>query len=123
MEPSSYQLEFYENEEGRKPVLDWIRELDQQQRRALGTAMREILQTLGVEVCGTPFGKQLGQGLFAFRLRQEGLLLRVFCHAYGNRVILLLGGYDKGADPSPKRQATEIEEARRRLANWRRRPR
>jgi phage-related protein len=116
-----HTIEFYEDDAGRKPVLEWIHELDRRKRRALGTAMREILQVLGVQVCGTPFGRQLGQSLFEFRLREEDLLLRVFCHAHGDRLILLLGGYDKGDDPSPKRQQSEIAEARRRLRHWRQR--
>ena len=49
--------------------------------------------------------------------------MRVFCHAHGDRLILLLGGYDKGADPSRTRQQREIAEARRRLADYRRRVR
>jgi len=48
-------------------------------------------------------------------------LLRVFCHATGDRVILLLGGYDKGKDPARRRQDHEIEVARRRLAEHLRR--
>lgn len=67
--------------------------------------------------------KRLGHGLFEFRLREEGLLLRVFCHAYGDRVVLLLSGYDKGEDPGQRRQEMEIAEARRRLEAWRRRRR
>jgi len=55
--------------------------------------------------------------------RHERILLRVFCHAHGDRLILLLGGYDKGADPSAKRQQREITEARRRLSDYRRRHR
>jgi len=47
--------------------------------------------------------------------------LRGFCHARGDRVVLLLGGYDKGADPSRRRQQREIETARRRLADFLRR--
>jgi len=116
----AYRIEFYEDESGRKPVLGWIRDdLDVRERRVLGTAMREILQQQGVGVCGTPFGRQLGGGLFEFRLRESELLLRVFCHAYGERIVLLVRGYDKGADPSAKRQTREIAEARRRLARWR----
>lgn len=102
--------------------------------------MAEILQVDGIGVCRDAYGKQLGDGLFEFRLRHdaaeilrsvgkpardephgERILLRVFCHAHGDRVILLLGGYDKGADPSKKRQQREIAEARRRLADFRRR--
>jgi len=46
------------------------------------------------------------------------ILLRVFCHAHGNRLILLLGGYDKEADPSDKRQDKEIKLARKRLTEY-----
>jgi phage-related protein len=114
-----YEIEFYRDEEGRKPALEWIRGLDRRKRRILGTAMSEILQAQGIGVCGTPFGKQLGEGLFEFRLRDEELLLRVFCHAFGARVVLLLSGYDKGEDPGERRQQREIAEARKRLAAWR----
>jgi hypothetical protein len=132
---ATYELEFYEDENGDTPVLRWLRvELTPTKRRALGHAMNEVLQRLGVGVCATEFGKQLGGGLFEFRLRRDlreiavvgaaesgRLLLRVFCHAHGNRLILLVGGYDKGAHPSPRRQNAEIALARARLRDWRRR--
>ena len=51
------------------------------------------------------------------------VLLRVFCHAYGAKVVLLLGGYNKGSDPSQKRQRGEILTARKRLREWRERRR
>lgn len=95
--------------------------------------MDKILQHQGVAVCGTEFGKQLGEGLFEFRVRQkpgdvmkgkkklppEEILLRVFCHAYGDKIVLLLNGYDKSEDVSANRQDAEITEARRRLKAWR----
>ena len=34
----------------------------------------------------------------------ERVLLRVFVHFYGDMVILLLGGYDKGADSTERRR-------------------
>ncbi len=90
---ATYQLEFYEDANGDSPVRRWFtEELSRAQRFALGQAMREQLQAKGVGVCGTAFGKQL----------------------------LLMGGYDKGADPSPRRQNDEIAIARNRLADWRR---
>ncbi len=133
-ELAPFTLEFFVEDDGRPVVLGWFRSLSLTKKQILGSAMREILQVLGVGVCGTEFGKQLGKGLFEFRLRQkageihhgnspnklppEHVLLRVFCHAYGNRIVLLLGGYDKALDPSPRRQNKEIEEARARLARW-----
>ncbi len=132
----AYELEFYEDANGQSPVLRWLREdLTRAQRLDLGEAMREQLQAKGIGVCATAYGKQLGKGLFEFRLRRDTpdldgggasggssrSLLRVCCHAHGDRVVLLLGGYDKGADPSPRRQNKEIAIARNRLADWRRR--
>ena len=134
---ANFQLEFYEDENGDKPVRRWIaEEFTRTQRFALGQAMREQLQEKGIGVCATAYGKQLCTGLFEFRLRRDAgatappgrradraarILLRVFCHAYGNKVVLLLGGYDKGANPSPRRKSDEIGIARGRLADWRRR--
>ena len=130
----TYRLEFYEDERGDAPVHRWLREeLTLAKRQALGYAMQVVLQRLGVAVCGTEFGKQLGGGLFEFRLRSDlrdrvpigaetgRILFRVFCHAHGDRLILLLAAYDKGEDPSPRRQNTEIALARARLRDWQRR--
>lgn len=114
----SYRIDFYEDRAGRKPCLDWLRDLDPLKRRVVGTALREILQEQGSNVCASPYGKQLGGGLFEFRLREGDLLFRVFCHAFGDQVVLLLSGYDKGEDPSKKRQDREIAEARKRLTAW-----
>ncbi|RDI75348.1 hypothetical protein Gocc_1146 [Gaiella occulta] len=44
------------------------------------------------------------------------IVLRAFCHLRpGGKILLILGGYDKGEDPSPRRQQKEIENARKRL--------
>ena len=118
-------LECFIEDDGAQPVRDWLRSLSRAKKQVLGSAMREVLQELGIGVCGTQFGKQLGKGLFEVRLRQktgdvgtdkngnklppQEILLRVFCHAHGDRLILLLGGYDKGEDVSKNRQAKEIK--------------
>lgn len=133
-EPQRFELEFYVDDDGKELVLEWLRGLSLTKKQVLGQAMNKVLQELGIGVCATEFGKQLGKGLFEFRLRQkvgdvgadkagkklppEEILLRVFCHAHGNKLILLLGGYDKGEDPSGKRQDKEIAEARARLTKW-----
>jgi hypothetical protein len=128
---ATYEIEFYQDERGDAPVRRWLREeLTLAKRQALGYAMQIVLQRLGVAVCGTEFGKQLGGGLFEFRLRSDlrdrvrpgeeagRFLFRVFCHAHGDRLILLLAAYDKGEDPSPRRQNAEIALARSRFRDW-----
>ena len=138
-----YTLEFYEDEHGHEPVLDWLRGLSPSKRRAIGVAMFEILQYEGPHVVGTNFGKGLGGGIFEFRLDQDAaqvlarkgkaarsetgetakILLRVFCHAHGDRLVLLLGGYDKGERPSARHQQAQIELAKTRLKAWKARQR
>lgn len=141
MNPEHWELEFYEAVNGQRPCEEFIESLPPTARRSLMWALVLILGRQGVDVCGTEFGKQLGGGLFEFRLRHDeseilrrvrpdladnlagvtggtALTLRVFCHAYGNKVVLLLGGYDKGRDPSRGRQQREIREARKALERF-----
>lgn len=135
MVPRPYQLDFFEDDGGDKPCLRWIRELTPAKRHAIGVAMEQILQTQGLAVCNEKaWGKQLGRGVFEFRLMRrrryevkqrgrkvekvEQISLRVFCHAHGDKRILLLHGYDKGEDPKGRRQQREIETARLRLRKW-----
>lgn len=136
MGPRPYQLDFFEEDNGDKPCLRWIKELTPAKRHAIGVAMEQVLQSQGVSVCAEKaWGKQLGAGIFEFRLMRkrsyevkqrgrtvkmiERISLRVFCHAYGEHRILLLHGYDKGEDPKGRRQQREIEIAGQRLRKWR----
>ena len=124
MADPAYTLEFYEDAKGHQPVRDWLKnDLNPEDRRTVGAALREILQENGVNVCGSSFSRQLGGGLFEFRLREQPLIICIPCHAHGDRLILLLGGYDKGQDPSGRRQNQEIAVARARLEEWRARQR
>ncbi len=143
--PRRWQIEFFETDEGEKPVLRWIKEeLTPTKRRALGTAMRRVLQVHGPEVNRSGWGRPVAGGIFEFRLRMNGkeivnleaeihgisdsqaqerfglspsedVLLRVFCTTRAGGVVLLLHGYDKGRSPSKRRQQAEIAEATRRL--------
>jgi len=140
MSGAAWTLEFYE-EDGREPVLDFLRGLDELKEQALAAALRNVLAYEGIGVCGSSWGKWVpgAPGIFEFRvrhdaatiLRERGLpvpehlketsadvLLRVFCHAHGRKVVLLLAGYDKGKEPSAKRQNAEIKRARQRLTRW-----
>lgn len=61
--------------------------------------------------------KPLGVGLFEFRISADYTLVRIFFTFKKGRIVLLLGAYDKGADPANKRQQREISLARKRLKN------
>ena len=130
-----WDIEFYEDENGREPCRDWIDKLGNVEREAILTATELVLAERGTDVCQTEFGKNLGKGLYEFRLRWTAaevrskiarvsdaaaeksgkILLRVFFCTSGNKLILLLNGYDKARAPTDKRQQTEIAKARKLL--------
>jgi hypothetical protein len=137
--PPGYKIEFFRGANGSEPVRRFINSLSEDKRDALVAALRQILARHGLDVCRSEWGKQLGGGLAEFRIRHderevlaregitepnlpesspEKILLRVFFHAHGKHLVLLLGGYDKGARPSARHQQREIERARMRLREW-----
>ena len=135
-----YQLEFYE-ENGSMSFAEWLNGLTKTEPAkydAIGYGLQEILAMQSINVCNSDFGVNLGDGLYEFRLRHDhsqlisrvqphlkgtisngpevNVLVQVFFAAYGNKIILLLHGYDKGRDSSERRKRKEINEARKRLA-------
>jgi len=138
----SWQLEVYETEDGRQPFTAWAEKLAETKFVSLDAALRLVLSERGLDLARTEWLKPLGGGLHEFRVRHDGeeirrmfggqegrarrrerILLRVFVHFHGSRVILLVAGYDKGKDPSDRRQQREIAQARKYLTDWRRRQR
>lgn len=97
---------------------------------ALVAALEHLLSQRGVNVCGSEWGKQLGDGLFEFRIRHTAneiksmfgpgsgsadrgkVLLRVLCHAYGDKIVLLLSGYDKGGTRARSASRRRFDSAR-----------
>jgi putative component of toxin-antitoxin plasmid stabilization module len=138
--PSTYEIEFYEDDQGHEPALAFMQSLPGPKRRAIGVAINEFLRYLGSDVVRTDFGKSLGEGLYEFRVDQDAeqtlrkagknpkpeperqkILLRVFFHPHGNKLLLLLSGYDKAEHSSKPHQNAQIEEARRLLRHWKER--
>lgn len=132
-----WDVEIWANADGRAPFEEWANDLSEYQQAVLFAAIQKVLKRLGMDICGSEWGKPLGDGLFEFRIRQSlnaifgwgeaskpapqqggdaPVLLRVFVTFYGSQVVLLLGGYDKGADTSARRQQKEIRRAKRELA-------
>jgi hypothetical protein len=132
---TEWDIEFYADEQGREPCLEWMKSLSRQKRIALETSIELILAQRGLDVVETEFGKALGGGLYEFRLRwsaeevagkvgavlagpvagSEAVLLRLFFCTSGRKIILLLSGYDKAKSSGDHRQDKEIAKARRLL--------
>jgi len=97
----------------------FVKKLPQGHRNAIDAAIDEDLQAHGPDICNRSLGKALGGGLYEMRLRKNpNILLRVFFGVHRGLVVIV-GGYDKKSDPSEKRQAKEISDARNVFSDWR----
>lgn len=139
MSDPDWELVPVELDGGRIPYADFLRRLDPYLQVVADTAVRTILASEGINVCRSEWGKPLGKGLYEFRIRRtlrticnqtghplpaglaadDPVLLRVFFAVSGRRVLLLLGGYDKGSEPSDRAQQREIKAARAVLTAYR----
>lgn len=117
-------------------------ELTETKRAALLAALERVLAYQGTQVVSTGWGKNLGGGLYEFKIRKtaaeiaalhpdhpgktpvpeglppEDVKLRVFFAARGEKLLLVLSGYDKGVNDKDKRQQEEIKEARKYLREY-----
>ncbi|TMD89300.1 MAG: hypothetical protein E6I73_10870 [Chloroflexi bacterium] len=136
----AWTVKFYRDlESGDEPARDWLVGLtgtEEPKRLAALAAVECVLKVHGTDVCETEWGKNLGNGLYEFRVRHPAgtirhmfpipghaskpdaifagpakILLRIFFTTYGPGVLLLLSGYDKGSDPSNRRQQREMTKA------------
>ena len=102
-------------------------------------ALTTVLEVHGIAAFDGGWGKPLGGGLYEFRFQRsleammrlaraepltEGragarVSIRIFCTFHGDKIVLLLHGYDKSRDPSARRQQKEIARARAMLTKWR----
>lgn len=138
---TNWTVEVWEDSNGRSPFGKWYDKLGEYDQAVVDAAIKEILMPLGMDICETEWGKPLKDGLYEIRIRRslstlvnqgkpeeewedlpawadKTVLLRIFCTFHGNRIVLLFQGYDKGKDPSPKRQEREIKQARKHLRAW-----
>ena len=139
--PEKWKIEFYEDAQGRRPVEKWIDGLGDQKSEAVVVALQEVLAVNGIDLASGSRLKSLGKGLNEFRIRHsaseiqamykvankglvggaEAILLRVFVAFEGEKLIVLLGAYDKGKNDKQGFQQAQIEIARKRLRDWQRR--
>ena len=138
---AKWRIEFYEDAQGRRPVEKWIDGLSDQKAGAVILALQEVLAVDGIELVSSAWLKPLGSGLYEFRIRHSAseiqamykvanrvlargttaILLRVFVAFEGEKLIVLLGAYDKGKNDKQSFQQAQIEIARKRLRDWKRR--
>ena len=136
----TWRAEFYEDAGGARPVENWFNELNDTKYAAMSAAIKHLLEREGIGLAGGNWLKPIGGGLYEFRVRHNAaeivamyaaagepspgadasvkVLLRLFVHFHGERVILLVHGYDKCDNPSARQQQLEIKRAGKALIEW-----
>ena len=127
-----WQLELLALPSGQIPYASFRDSLNPYETELLDLCIENILAREGHNVCASNWGKSLGAGLYEFRINrsltalckefgvelpigmrsEKPKLFRVFFAVEGQKIILLLGGYDKGKDPSRRKQQKMIRAAR-----------
>jgi putative component of toxin-antitoxin plasmid stabilization module len=105
--------------DGACPFEAWHSKLSAGKQVVINESMQAQLVRRGTGVCSDDWGRALGGGLYELRMRQRGVLLRIFFAPIAERSLLVLGGLDKGRHA--KRQTAAIQACRARLAEWHRR--
>lgn len=108
-----FQVVFYETEDGKKPVSDFLDSLDGKMAAKMIVLM-EILEEKGTEL-RMPYSGSLGDGIFEFRCKQGSNITRaLYFFFYGGRIIIT-NGFTKKTQKTP---TGEIKLAKDRREDW-----
>jgi len=103
MDPALKRLpaSFYRLDSGREPVREWLRELDLEDRRAIGEDIKDVEFSWPI---GMPLVRPLGNQLWEVRSNlPQGRIARVFfCVEKGH--MMLLHGFIKKTEKTPQRE-------------------
>lgn len=104
----------YETASGRKPVLDYVRALSEEDKASVIAAMKEVRDE------GLEAARHLDGDLYEVRADGDRVIYRVLFAPEGRQgqILLALEGFKKKTRRTPPEK---LALARRRLADWRRR--
>jgi phage-related protein len=102
-------VRFYRSATGREPVLEWLRSLDREDRRAIGLDLMRV--QFGWPI-GMPLVRSLKDGLWEVRsnLPSQKIARLILC--FHQKTLVVLHGFIKKTQKTP---AEELELAKRRL--------
>ena len=102
-------VQFYRSGTGREPVLEWLRSLDREDRRAIGLDLMRV--QFGWPI-GMPLVRSLKDGLWEVRsnLPSQKIARLILC--FHQKRLVVLHGFIKKTQKTP---AEELELAKRRL--------
>ena len=109
-----FSVAFFKTSAGNEPVLDWLRNLSREDRAVLGADLRTI--QLGFPL-GMPLCRPLKGGLFESRSSLPGKREARLIFFEDGELLVVVCGFIKKTRATP---AIELENARKRKAEYRR---
>jgi len=111
-----FQMEFYQTEDGKKPVEEFLVGLESKMRTKAIHELR-LLREKGNSL-REPFSKAMGEGVFELRVQQGSNNTRIFYFFYVRSRIVLTNGFVKKTQRTPLK---ELDRAKRYKADYERR--
>jgi phage-related protein len=102
-------VRFYRSATGREPVLEWLRGLDREDRRAIGLDLMRV--QFGWPI-GMPLVRSLKDGLWEVRSPLPGQKTARLILCFHQKTLIVLHGFIKKTQKTP---AEELELAKRRM--------
>ena len=106
---SRFRVDFYREENGNKPVGDFIRSLDMKMKAKV-VANLHLLEEFG-SLAREPLSKELDDGIFEIRTIEGNNIVRILYFFDYDRIIIATNGFVKKRQKTPK---SEIDLAKRR---------
>ena len=105
-----FTVVFYETEDGKTPVEDWMNSLEPKMRAKL-IAMLELLEEKG-NALRKPYTESLGDGLFELRVIQGNNISRALFFFYIDQRIIVTNGFIKKQRKTPESEIQLAKERR-----------
>ena len=110
---SNFEVNFYREKDGSKPLGDFIRSLDIKMKAKV-IANLHLLEEYG-NLAREPLSKLLEDGIYELRTIENGNIVRILYFFDNEKIIIATNGFVKKQRKTPKR---EIELAKRRRSDY-----
>jgi phage-related protein len=108
-QPPEVPIRFYRSSTGREPVLEWLRGLDREDRRAIGLDLMRV--QFGWPI-GMPLVRSLKDGLWEVRSSLPSRKIARLILCFHHQTLVVLHGFIKKTQTTP---AEELDLAKRRM--------
>ncbi|MBF0455605.1 MAG: type II toxin-antitoxin system RelE/ParE family toxin [Magnetococcales bacterium] len=114
METMKLRVAFFKTESGSEPVRDWLKKLDQSEKKAISEDIKTV--QFGWPL-GMPVVRKMEPGLWEVRIQLEGRIARILFTVEEEKMVLLHGFIKKTQKTPPQ----ELKLAKQRMSTLRRR--